>query len=150
VAGVSPSRGIVRVKSVSEPVVNRDVRATGATAVPIFETRSQTDTGAHSTCTIIGPSVRSQSKADWLVTSPTAIPWGSKLFETAFVSANGLPGGSPSRDADVQLNREAGATKKRRKIRSEPIMAMDLPEWDRHVKVSPIDNQPIYPAYYEL
>jgi hypothetical protein len=48
VAGVNPSKGIARVKSVSWPVVNSGVRATGATAVPIFDTMFQAATEAHS------------------------------------------------------------------------------------------------------
>jgi hypothetical protein len=82
--------------------MNNGVRATGATAVPIFDTRFQTATGAHSICTILGPSVRSQSRADWLVTSPIAIPCGNRFVETVFVAAKGLPGGSPSRDGEAQ------------------------------------------------
>jgi len=78
------------------------VRATGTTAVANFDRVSQAETGAHSTLTAIGPSVLNQSRADWLVTSPTAIPCGSGFAEIVAVSAKGLPGGSPSRDADTQ------------------------------------------------
>jgi hypothetical protein len=48
VAGVNPSRGTAKVKSDSEPVVNNGDRATGATAVAIFDTISQAATDAHS------------------------------------------------------------------------------------------------------
>ena len=82
------------------------------------------------------------------MTSPTAIPWGKRFV--AALSAKGLPGGSPSRDAAVQLDREASEAKRRRRIEREPIMAMDLPELEQRVKVRLIDNQPIRLAYYGL
>ena len=140
--------GIARVKSVSGPVVNNGVRATGATAVAIFDAKSHVATDAHSNCTTIGPSVLTQSRADWLVTSPTATPCGSRFAETGTVSAKGLPGGSPSRDAAAQLDWEMSKAKSRKKIERDAIMAMDLPEWERCVKRSLIDNQSIRPAYY--
>ena len=135
--------GIAKVKSVSGPVVNSGVRATGATAVAIFDTRSQAATDAHSNCTVVGPSVLTQSSADWLVTSPTATPCGSPFAETGTVSAKGLPGGSPSRDAAAQLDWEMSKAKSRKKIERDAIMAMDLPEWERCVKRSLIDNHSI-------
>jgi hypothetical protein len=127
--------------------VNSGVRATGATAVPIFDRVSQAAIGAHSICTIIGPSVRNQSRADWLVTSPTAIPCGSRFVETAAGSAKGLPGGSPSRDAAAQLERETNMVKKRRNRGNGPIMAMDLPEREQGVKIRLIENQSFRLAY---
>jgi len=51
-----------------------DVRAAGDRIVAIFDMRSQTATEAHSICTAWGPSVLSHNSADWLVTSPTAMP----------------------------------------------------------------------------
>ena len=60
-------------------------------------------TEAHSTCTDFGPSVLSQSTAVWLVTSPIAVPSGSKNSPEVVTPAKGLPGGNPSRDAEVQL-----------------------------------------------
>ena len=60
-------------------------------------------TEAHSSCTDFGPSVLSQSTADWLVTSPTAVPCGSKTSREEVTPAKGLPEGNPSRDAEVQL-----------------------------------------------
>jgi hypothetical protein len=56
------------------------------------------------------------------------------------VSAKGLPGGSPSRDAEVQLKREIGVAKRRKRRRSRPIMSMDLPERERRVKRNPHDS----------
>ena len=150
--------GIVRVKSVSWLVVNNGVRATGATAVAIFDNGSQAATGAHSMCTIIGPSVRTQSKADWFVTSPTAIPCGNRFLESAVDSAKGLPGGSPSREGAVQPEMKPTAAKNRKERASGLIMPMDLPETERCVKhrmhdssrANPVDNEPFRSAYYDL
>jgi hypothetical protein len=54
----------------------------------------------------------------------------------ATVSAKGLPGGNPSRDAEVQLERKTSMVKSRgRRIGSGLIVAMDLPEQEWRVKV---------------
>src|SRR5205823_14367078 len=86
---------------------NIAVRAAGDRIVAIFDMSSQAATEAHSICTALGPSVLSHNNADWLVTSPTAMPCGRGFTPAAArgatLSAKGLPGGSPSRDADTQL-----------------------------------------------
>lgn len=67
---------IDRVKSVSTLVTITGVRAaadrTDAIAAIVF----QASTEAHSTWTCFEPDVFSQSTAEWLVTSPTAVPSG--------------------------------------------------------------------------
>jgi hypothetical protein len=82
----------------------RGVRATVERLVPAFDELSQADDGAHSTCTHDGPSVRTHSKALVAVTSPTARPCGNKSGARTTDSRNGLSGGSPSREGDVQLS----------------------------------------------
>jgi len=147
---MSPSIGTARVKSVSWPVVNSGVRATGATAVAIFDATSQAATGAHSNWTAIGPSVLNQSRADWLVTSPTAIPCGNRFAEAEDVSAKGLPEGSPSRDANTQLNRVGAQTRRSTSRRNWCIMGNGLPERGQRVKHRSLSGRILVVGQFEL
>jgi hypothetical protein len=54
--------------------VSSAVLGTGAIAVASFDAMSHMAGVAHSTCTVAGPSVRTQSKALVALTSPIAMP----------------------------------------------------------------------------
>src|SRR5688572_30185281 len=90
-----------KVKSVSTLVTNTGVLAAADRTDAIADIVFQASTEAHSTWTCFEPAVFSQSTAEWLVISPTAVPSGKLGCSSSAWSINGLSGGNPSREGDT-------------------------------------------------